>query len=204
MQFIPHLGEVGVFLQGYDKIIIIEFQSSPVYAKEKRRFRFYTTLFDHVEIKSKKPIEVNVLSTVEEKQTKWYNVSEESVFPIYIHSLKNYDGDEFLNKMNDKIVNNKEFSVKELLLISLSCFMKSENEIDDVIKTSAITITNIKDLNEDIGQFAKEVILMLCDKFVEDEIKNKSITNLVGGNMKNLEKYIERRVKDGIKKDWKT
>lgn len=58
-----------------DKIIIFEFQSTRVDARDKRRFRFYTALFDHVKIKSKKPIEVHVLSTIEKEQVKWYNIS---------------------------------------------------------------------------------------------------------------------------------
>ena len=33
---------------------------------------------------------------------------------------------------------------------------------------------------------------MLCDKFVKDEALNEKITNLVGGNMKNVERYAER------------
>lgn len=50
-----------------------------------------------------KPIEVHVLSTVEAETTKWYHVNPQSSFPIYIHSLKNIDGDKFLNMMNAEI-----------------------------------------------------------------------------------------------------
>ena len=80
-----------------DKIVILEFQSSYVNVADKRRFRFYTALMDHVKIKSKKPIEVHVLSTAEKEKTKWYNVNSKSSFPIFIHSLKDIDGDKFLN-----------------------------------------------------------------------------------------------------------
>ena len=48
------------------------------------------------------------------------------------------------------------------------------------------------DLKEDIGQFAKGVILMLCDKFVTNESMNRTISNLVGGNMKIVEDYAQR------------
>ena len=36
---------------------------------------------------------------------------------------------------------------------------------------------------------------MLCDKFVKDKTLNEKITNLIGGNMKNVEKYAERYAK---------
>ena len=35
---------------------------------------------------------------------------------------------------------------------------------------------------------------MLCDKFVVDEYLNMSISNLVGGNMKIVEDYAQRKV----------
>lgn len=66
---------------------------------------------------------MHVLSTVEAEKTKCYKVNPDSRFPVYIHSLKSYDGDEFLNIMNTKIANNQQLSEKELLLISLICFI---------------------------------------------------------------------------------
>lgn len=122
-----------------DKIIILEFQSSYVDMSDKRRFRLYSALFDQIKNKSKKDIEVHVLSTVEAEKTKFYNINRDSVFTIYIHSLKYYDGDEFLNKMKTKISNNQQLSEKELLLISLICFMKTENGIENSILNSAIS-----------------------------------------------------------------
>ena len=94
--------------------------------------------------------------------------------------------------MNTKIESNKNFSEKELLMISLLCFMKTDEDIEQAILNSALIITNIKDLKEDIGQFAKGVILMLCDKFVTNESMNRTISNLVGGNMKIVEDYAQR------------
>ena len=135
-----------------------------------------------------------VLSTVEKEKAKYYCVNADSKFPIYIHSLKNIDGDEFLNTMNSKIANNKEFTDKELLMISLLCFMKSNKEIEYAILNSAITITNIKGLDREIAQFIKGIILMLCDKFVGDESLNTTISNIVGGNMKIVEDYAQRKV----------
>lgn len=190
----PKMYKPDLVFELEDKIIILEFQSSYVDVNDKRRFRFYTALIDHVRIKSSKPIEVHVLSTAEGEKTKWYNVSVESVFPIYIHSLKHIDGEKFLNRMNNKIEHNTNFTEKELLMLSLLCFMRFEKDIEYAIYDSAVTITNIKGLNEDISQFIKGIVLMLCDKFVKDETLNKTISNLVGGNMKIIEEYAQRKV----------
>lgn len=188
----PKMYKPDLVFELEDRIVILEFQSTYVNINDKRRFRFYTALIDHVKIKSEKPIEAHVLSTIEAKKTKCYKVNSESRFPIYIHSLKKYDGNEFLNIMNTKIESNKNFSEKELLMISLLCFMKTDEDIEQAILNSALIITNIKDLKEDIGQFAKGVILMLCDKFVTNESMNRTISNLVGGNMKIVEDYAQR------------
>ncbi|WP_405291453.1 hypothetical protein [Methanobrevibacter sp.] len=190
----PKIYKPDLVFELEDKVIILEFQSTYVDVKDKRRFRFYSALVDNVAIKSKKPIEVHVLSTIEKDNTKCYMVNQQSRFPIYIHSLEKYDADEFLNTINVKIENKKKLSKKELLLISLLCFMKSEKNSDQLILKSAITITNIPDYNSEIAQFVKGVVLLLCDKFVKDESLNKTISNLVGGNMKIVEEYAQRKV----------
>ena len=45
-----------------------------------------------------------------------------------------------------------------------------------------------------MAQFAKGIMLMLCDKFVKDKQLNKRITNIVGGNMENVERYAQDRI----------
>ena len=194
----PKMYKPDLVFELEDKIVILEFQSSHVDVADKRRFRFYTALFDLVKIKSKKPIELHVLSTVEMEKIKCYRLNFQSRFPIYIHSLKKYDGDKFLNRMNSKIKSNKNISEKEMLMIGLLCFMGSENSIDETILNSATTITSIKTQDKEIGQFVKGVILMLCDKFVKNETTNTTISNLVGGNMKIIEDYAQRKVDEKV------
>lgn len=53
-----------------DKIVILEFQSTYVDISDKRRFRLYSALFDQIQNKSQKDIEVHVLSTVEVENIK--------------------------------------------------------------------------------------------------------------------------------------
>ena len=192
----PKMYKPDLVFELEEKIIILEFQSSYVDVNDKRRFRFYSAIIDQVKIKSKKPIEVHVLSTVELEKTKWYNINPDSRFPIYIHSLKSIDKDKLINKMTTKIKHDEHFTEKELLMISLFCFMKSEKDIETSILDSAELITNISGLKNDIAQFAKGIVLMLCDKFVKDKKLRKRITNIVGGNMKNVEEYAQDYAQD--------
>jgi hypothetical protein len=188
----PKMYKPDLVFELEDKIIILEFQSSYVDVNDKRRFRFYSAIIDQVKVKSKKPIEVRVLSTAEPEKTKCYKINPDSRFPIYIHSLKSIDGDNFINKMYTKITHEEYFTEKELLMITLFCFMKSTRDIEEKILDSAELITLIPGLGKEMAQFAKGIVLMLCDKFVEDETLNVKITNLVGGNMDNVERYAER------------
>jgi len=100
--------------------------------------------------------------------------------------------------MNTKIEHEEYFTEKELLMISLMCFMSTEKDTEQIILDSAELITNIPGLKHDIAQFVKGIVLMLCDKFVKDKLLNKRITNMVGGNMKNVEEYAKDYAKDKI------
>ena len=188
----PKMYKPDLVFELEDKIVILEFQSSYVDVNDKRRFRFYSAIIDQVKVKSKKPIEVHVLSTAELEKTKYYKINPDSLFTIYIHSLKSIDGDNFISKMYTKITHEENFTEKELLMITLFCFMKSTRDINETILDSAELITLIPGLGKEMAQFAKGIVLMLCDKFVEDETLNVKITNIVGGNMDNVERYAER------------
>ena len=190
----PKMYKPDLVFELEDRIVILEFQSTYVDVNDKRRFRFYSAIIDQVKVKSEKPIEVHVLSTVESEKTKCYKVNPDSRFPIYIHSLKSIDGDKFINKMNTKITHEEYFTEKELLMITLFCFMKSKKDMEKAILDSAVLITNIPGLDKEMAQFAKGIVLMLCDKFVKDKMLNKRITNTVGGNMENIERYAQDRV----------
>ncbi len=189
----PKMYKQDLVFELTDKITIFEFQSTYIDIHDKKRFRFYTALYDYLTNKSNKPIELHVLSTVEKDGVKCYKINKDASFPIYIHSLKNYDGNIFLNNMKEKIENNESFKEKELLLLSLLCFTNIDKDVEHAIYDSAVTIISIPNLDEDIGQFVKGVVLMLCDKFVKDDLLNTTIANLVGGNMKIIEDYVQRR-----------
>ena len=73
-----------------DKIVILEFQSTYVDISDKRRFRLYSALFDQIQNKSQKDIEVHVLSTVEVENIKCYKVNPDSSFPINMKIVEDY------------------------------------------------------------------------------------------------------------------
>ena len=55
-------------------------------------------------------------------------------------------------------------------------------------------------MKNDIAQFAKGIVLMLCDKFVKDKMLKKRIINTLGGNMKIVEEYAQDYAEDKLNK----
>lgn len=100
--------------------------------------------------------------------------------------------------MNTKIEHEEYFTEKELLMTTLFCFMKSTQDVEKKILDSAELITNVPGLEKEMAQFAKGIVLMLCDKFVKDDTLNYRITNLVGGNMENVERYAQKYAQDRV------
>ena len=190
----PKMYKPDFVLEVTDKIYIIEFQSTYVDINDKKRFRFYTALIDHIKNKSNKDIEVHVLSTVEKEKTKFYKISYEAVFPIYIHSIKSFDGDEIINTISDKIAHNKFLNDDELMLLSLVQFMSNSTNVEQSILRTTYLISNIDDLDYDIGQFIKGIELILADKFIKTESIKITVANLLGGNIKIVEEYAQRKV----------
>lgn len=199
----PKMYKPDFVLEVTDKIYIIEFQSTYVDIYDKKRFRFYTALIDHIKNKSNKDIEVHVLSTVEKEKTKYYSISDEAVFPIYVHSLKSFDGDEIINMINDKITHNIILTDDELMLLSLVPFMTNSTNVEQSILRTTYLISNINDLDYEIAQFIKGIELILADKFVKSDSIKKTVVNLLGGNMKIVEDYAQRIANDKVEESMK-
>lgn len=198
----PKMYKPDFVIEVLDKIYIIEFQSTYVEIKDKR-FRFYSALIDHLKNKSNKDIEVHVLSTVEKEKTKIYKISDEAVFPIYIHSLKSFDGDIIINSINNKITNKEHLIDDELILLTLVPFMTNSKNIEQSILRTTQLLTNINDIDYDISQFVKGIELILADKFITTESIKTTVVNLLGGNMKIVEEYAQRIADEKVEEDRK-
>ena len=74
--------------------------------------------------------------------------------------------------MNTKIEHEEHFSEKELLMISLFCFMKSARNVEDNILDSTELITHIPGLNKDLAQFSKVFKLqVICPRILDNNCR---------------------------------
>ena len=87
------------------------------------------------------------------------------------------------------------------MLLSLVPFMSNSTNVEQTILRTTYLISNIDDLNYDIGQFIKGIELILADKFIKTESIKKTVINLLGGNMKIVEEYAQRVADEKVKKD---
>ena len=85
----PKMYKPDLVFELEDKIVILEFQSTYVDIYDKKRFRFYTALFDYLKNATHKNIELHVLSTIEMQKTKCYNIILNQGFP-FIFKIREY------------------------------------------------------------------------------------------------------------------
>lgn len=197
----PKFYKPDLIIETEDKIYILEFQSSKVELKDKKRFRFYSALIDHIHNKSNKKIEVHILSTVEEEQSLVYKINDYSKFFMMMHSLKAFDGDKFLEEYLLKISADEELTIKELLYLALIPFMDSESSVENQILKTSVLLSKIRNVDEDLIRFVKGVELIISDKFVKNEVKRETISNLLGGNMKIIDEYVQRLFDNGLNEE---
>lgn len=140
---------------------------------------------------------------MEKEKTKYYNISDEAVFPIYIHSLKSFDGDEVIAMASNKITHNQFLSDDDLMLLSLVPFMRNSTDVEQSILRTTYLISNINEFDYEIAQFIKGIELILADKFIQTESIKTTVINLLGGNMKIIEEYAERIANEKVEEDRK-
>lgn len=90
-------------------IVITEFQSTVVKKFDEKRYRLYTAIVDYAK-QNNKPILLIVFSTAEKTKIKQYKLNKDCVFTIPIISLKDFDGDEIINNIENKIKNNTKIT----------------------------------------------------------------------------------------------
>lgn len=82
-------------------IVMTEFQSTVVKKFDEKRYRLYTAIVDYAK-QNNKPILLIVFSTAEKTKIKQYKLNKDCVFTIPIISLKDFDGDEIINNIENK------------------------------------------------------------------------------------------------------
>ena len=180
-------------------IVITEFQSTVVKKFDDKRYRLYTAIVDYAK-QNNKPILLIVFSTAEKTKIKQYKLNKDCVFTIPIISLKDFDGDEIINNIENKIKNNTKITRRELIYLSLAPFMSSRNPLDEQIEKTVQTLNKVRNSIGSTKNFAFGIEFLIVDKFINETSRRKRLRNILRDNMRLMEEYGQERYDEGYEK----
>ena len=160
-------------------ILMIEFQSTHVTTKYKKKFKLYVSSFDFLKNYNDNEIIFCVLSTKE--KSKWVKYSsgpwDEFVFPIF--SFNDLDLNKILNNIESKIKFNEEFTVEELVNLAITPLIpeRKEDIIEQFYKTADL-ISKINFTDFEMRDSVCGIVLLLSDLYFE---KNDPLRKQIQG-----------------------
>lgn len=130
-------------------------------------------------------------------------MNKDCVFTIPIISLKDFDGDEIINNIENKIKNNTKITRRELIYLSLAPFMSSIKTLDEQIEKTVQTLDKIRNSAKSAKNFAFGIEFLIVDKFIKETSRRKRLRNILRDNMRLMEEYGQERYDEGYEKEIK-
>ena len=191
--FIP-----DIILELDDEIRIIELQSVKVGRKHHQRFFIYLAIsvykFDDIG----KEVNLSVFTTAEESKKITYSINKDNDFTYEVISLADYDSEEIINTIKDKIKNNVEITRKELLLFSLVPIIEKTGHVENYVEYVVNTLIDLKGLTPSIKALAYGIEWLIVDKFVKDEQTRNILCDLLGERMSLIHEYGKNKENKGF------
>ena len=114
--------------------------------------------------------------------------------------LKDFDGDEIINNIENKIKNNTKITRRELIYLSLAPFMSSIKTLDEQIEKTVQTLDKIRNSAKSAKNFAFGIEFLIVDKFIKETSRRKRLRNILRDNMRLMEEYGQERYDEGYEK----
>ena len=199
----PHSRRADMVFKGKEKIILYEFLSVKSNLKNvsKRVLSYVSALYEKYDM----PIEVRIMiGPYVEEDAISLEVCPGMFFEPKISSFKEYDGDIFLNNINEKLKNNEELTFQETIDLGIVPLMRSEySPNDQILKTIELT-RRIKNINYDLKNEILGVQVLLADRFVEDPDLKNQIMDVIDMNLDIVHDYgnyrEEQVIEQGVEK----
>ena len=199
----PRSRRADMVFKGKEKIILYEFLSVKSNLKNvsKRVLTYVCALYEKYDM----PIEVRIMiSPYVEEDAISLEVCPGMFFEPKISSFKEYDGDIFLNNINEKVKNNEELTFQETIDLGIVPLMRSEySPNDQILKTIELT-RRIKNIDYDLKNEILGVQVLLADRFVEDPDLKNQIMDVIDMNLDIVHDYgnyrEEQVIEQGVEK----
>ena len=183
-----------IILELDDEILIIELQSTKVGKKHHQRFHIYVAISDYKFNSIPKEVNLCVFTTAEESKKIIYTVNNDNDFIYDVISLTDYDSEEIINTINDKLKDNTEISGKELILFALVPIIEKNDGVEDYVEYVVNTLIDLKGLTPSIKALVYGIEWLIVDKFVDDEKTKNILRDLLGDRMSLIHEYAENKV----------
>ena len=187
-------------------ILMIEYESSFVGRKSKKRFHTYVALYDYERNNDDLDIIFVVLSTKEKTKVVEYKIGDIDTFKIIIFNINDLGFEKILSNANNKIKNSELFNAEELVPLALTSLMPGtrEENIKQFYELQNIS-EEIKFKNDEARTSFYGLLLLLSNIYFD---KNDSIRKKLQSDFMNKvdcvvefgEEQYKAGVQDTIKK----
>ena len=170
--------------------IIFEFHSTPL--SEKILLRNFQYLADF-RVNVKLPVNLHILSIEKiKKSVRSVKITTDWEFRPKFTFLIDWDGDEILNSIKDKIENNKVLTDMDAYLFAVIPFTKHEMDTVELIKELCYFVNEIE-LTEEHKYIIKLVQILWVNALVDDEelsLELMDVIKMKSNFIRNLEKNL--------------
>ena len=191
----PKVLRIDYVVKSKDLITAYEFLSTKNNIKDVlwRIFLYLARL--GFEYKSKVNMKLVITPDVD-KDKIVHEYSPGQFFRPEIVSFKDYDGDKLLSNISYKVKNNLKLTYNESLVLGVLPLMRTKQGIETlIIKTINIT-REITDIDKELKESILGMLVMLADKYIEDQKLKNSIIDVVRMEITIFKDYIDSH-KDG-------
>ena len=184
-----------------DENLIIEFQSTEVDNKFSRRAHTYVAITDQKK-KNDKEVNIEVISTAEPSKQINYRVNKLNTFKYDVIGFEDYNGDEIIKDIEEKLENKTEITSKDSIFLSLAPLMdkKKNNNISEKIKRVVDILIELNKINPAGNKLSFGIEWLLVDKFVKDSELRNLLIDVLGEKMSAIYEYGERKEQKGREK----
>ena len=186
----PKVLRIDYVVKSKDLITAYEFLSTKNNIKDVlwRIFLYLARL--GFEYKSKVNMKLVITPDVD-KDKIVHEYSPGQFFRPEIVSFKDYDGDKLLSNISYKVKNNLKLTYNESLVLGVLPLMRTKQGIETlIIKTINIT-REITDIDKELKESILGMLVMLADKYIEDQKLKNSIIDVVRMEITIFKDYID-------------
>lgn len=174
----------------------IEFQSTKISKEDIKRFMTYGIV---VNFEKYACVETLIIATYPTKNKTYnYRINKDTIYKVRLISLKNFDGDSRLERIENKIKNKEKITKEDVHDIVLLPLMNSIHSPQDILVktiylankciTSKKCLLHIKSLQP----------LLVAKLFKDDEKEMKRLFDVIDMRIRYFEEKIEEGIKQGI------